>query len=288
MAAAVLWALDGVLRRTLFTLPPLTIVFCEHLIGSLILLPLTWKEVTQAVLTRKQIGLVLLVALLSGLLGTLWFTTALSKVNFLPFSVVFLLQKLQPLFAATSAAVVLKEKISRRYLAWAGLALLAAYFVTFKNGLIDLSTGQGTITAAVYALGAAIAWGSSTTFSKVLLSEHSTRVVTALRFFTTSAFAFVACLLFQDVATIFTITGSQFIRFGVIALSTGMVALYLYYRGLQKTQAKVATILELTFPVLAVCIDAYVYQTFLTPTQILAAGALFYAMYRLTNLKPQE
>lgn len=239
---------------------------------------------TSIKLTKQSILLICTIAILSGLLGTLWFTTALTKINFIPFSVVFLLQKLQPIFAATTAAIFLKEKLSRRYLAWAGLALVAGYFVTFPGGVVNTATGAATIIAALYALGAAAAWGSSTTFSKMLLNTYSTQVSTALRFFTTTAFAFVAVMLFQDLGQLFVVTGSQLTRFAVIALSTGMLALYLYYKGLQFTQARVSTILELTFPVLAVAIDAFVYKSMLTPGQIIAAIILFFAMSQTAKL----
>ena len=55
------------------------------------------KNVTlQFGLTVMSLFSALSYGLLSGVLGTLWFTTALLQVNFIPFSVVFLLQKLQP------------------------------------------------------------------------------------------------------------------------------------------------------------------------------------------------
>ena len=137
-SAAVLWAVDGMLRRSLFTLAPITIVFYEHLIGSLIILPLFLKNISTEKITQKSMINASIIALLSGLLGTLWFTTALVKVNFISFSVVFLLQKLQPLFATSAGVLLLKEKINKQYLLWAALAIVAAYFVTFKNGYVSL------------------------------------------------------------------------------------------------------------------------------------------------------
>src|SRR3989344_1685301 len=179
--AAVLWALDGVIRRSLYSLPPIIIVFYEHLIGVLILTPFIWEKIIKIRLTQKELILLLVIALLSGVLGTLWFTTALLKVNFIPFSVVFLLQKLQPIFAITTAIIFLKEPIKKRYLTWALLAIAAAYFVTFKDGVVNLETGSGTVVAALFALGAAFAWGSSTTFSKMALTKYDSNVITGLR-----------------------------------------------------------------------------------------------------------
>src|SRR3989344_3432062 len=95
--AAFLWAFDGLIRQHLYTLPPITIIFFEHLIGLIILSPFIWKYVRATRLTPREWRLVVLIAVLSGLFGTLWFTTALGKVHFITISVVFLLQKLQPI-----------------------------------------------------------------------------------------------------------------------------------------------------------------------------------------------
>src|SRR5689334_3191069 len=106
--AAILWGVDGVLRRSLYTLPPITIVFFEHLIGALLIAPFFLPKLWKEKLSRKEWWAILFVSLMSGVLGTLWFTTALAKTNFIPFSVVFLLQKLQPIFTIGTAAIVLK------------------------------------------------------------------------------------------------------------------------------------------------------------------------------------
>jgi len=282
--AAVLWALDGIIRRSLFSLPPIIIVFYEHLIGALILLPFIISKFKKNKLTRNDFFLLIFVSLLSGVLGTLWFTTALLKVNFISFSVVFLLQKLQPVFAIFTAVVFLKEKITKKYFKWAGLALLSAFFVTFKNGHINLQTGSETIIAALYAFGAAFAWGSSTTFSKMILKNNSHVFITGMRFLLTTIFAFLAVFLLGQKLMFFKPTASQFSRFIFIAVSTGMVALLIYYKGLQKTEVKIATILELVFPMLAIFIDVVLYKTFLSPTQYLAAGFLLYSIYQISKL----
>lgn len=284
LLAAMLWAFDGVLRRSLFTLPPVTIVFFEHCIGMLILTPFVYRQVRRAHLDRQAWILVGIISFLSGLIGTLFFTTALVKVQYISFSVVFLLQKLQPLFAIGAAAVLLREKITRRYIPWAVVAIVAAYFVTFPNGYIDLNTGGGTVAAAVLATGAAAAWGTSTVFSRMLLQKVSHWVATWLRFTVTTVLAFGAVVLLQVVPSFLAPDLSQLLRLVIIALSTGMVALVLYYRGLARTEAKISTILELAFPVLAVFLDVFLYQTMLLPSQYVAAGILLFAMYRVSLL----
>lgn len=285
VTASILWALDGVVRRSLFSLPPITIVFFEHLIGTLILLPFIFKKLVAERPTMKELGLMGIVSLVSGVLGTLWFTTALLKVNFISFSIVFLILYLEPLFAITSAHFLLKERLTKKFVMWGVVALVAAYFATFKGGVVNLATGSGTLIAALYALGATAAWGTSTTLSKLVLNRKSDSVATGMRFMITTLLAFFGVLILGQASSLSQPTPDQFGRFIFIALSTGMVALYLYYKGLQKTEAKVTTMLELVFPILAVMIDAVVYKTLLAPTQYLAAAIMVAAIYQIAKLQ---
>lgn len=282
--AATLWALDGVIRRSLYVLPPIVIVFFEHFIGALILIPFVLTQLKKEKLTRKEFGLVTIVSLLSSLLGTLWFTTALLKVSYISFSVVYLLQKLQPIFAITAAHFLLKETIDRSFIKWALLALVAAYFVTFNNGVVNLQTGSGTVEAALFAIGAAFAWGTSTAISKMALQNKPPVLITGLRFILTSIMAFIGVILLGQTGVLTQIDTSQVSRFVLIAVSTGMFALYIYYRGLKRTQAKVSTLLELFYPLLAVVIDGFVYKSFLSPTQLVAAGVLLFSIYQISKL----
>ncbi len=285
VGAALLWAFDGIIRRSLFTLPPITIIFYEHLFGAIIILPFVWKSLISERPTVRDWLLLILISLLSGLLGTLWFTTALLKSGFISFSVVFLLQKLQPIFAISTARIFLKEKLTKKYIIWAILALVSAYFVTFKNGIVNFSTGEGTMIAALYALGAAFAWGSSTTFSKIALIKRSYTYTTAIRFFITTILAFCFMIIVRQTPSLNLPDVSQFARFALIAVSTGMVALLIYYKGLQKIPVSVSTILELTFPVVAIIIDAFLYHSFLEVSQVIAALVLIASMYKISSIR---
>lgn len=280
--AAFLWALDGIIRRSLYSLPPLTIVFYEHLLGFLIIAPFLLPYLKREKLTGKEWIALVWVSFFSGLMGTLWFTTALLSTNFIPFSVVFLLQKLQPVFAIAAGAFLLKERLTPRYGLYAILALILAYFVTFPYGRVNLDTGGGTMIAALYAVGAAFAWGSSTAVSRYALLKHSQTLITGLRFFFTSIMAFFALTLFSGVALMIP-QGSELLRFLFIALSTGMVALWIYYKGLKTTQTKIATILELVFPVTAVGIDVFLYHSVLAPSQYVSAILLLVVVWKISK-----
>lgn len=282
--AAVLWALDGIVRRSLYVLPPLVIVFFEHLIGSILLAPFVLKGLQKEKLTSLEWIAVSGVALLSSLLGTLWFTSALLMTNYISFSVVFLLQKLQPLFALFFAHIILKEKLSKRYALWAAVALFTAYFITFPTGRVNFNTGDKTLIAALFALGSAFAWGSSTAFSRYTLLKHNDTVITGLRFWITAILAGVGIFIFGLQKAVLAVTWPQFGQFTFIALSTGMVALLIYYKGLKTTPVRIATILELAFPLLAVLIDMVLYNTVISPVQMGAGAMLLFSMFQISKL----
>ena len=284
-AAAILWGIDGVFRRELYSLPPITIVFFEHLIGLIILLPFIVKLWSKEHLTKAEWGAMGVVALLSGVLGTLFFTSALLAINFIPFSVVFLIQKLQPVFAILAGALLLKEMVSRKYMLWAAVALVAGYFLTFPNGVVNLGEGGGYVTAALLAFLAAIAWGSSTAFSRFTLLSHSNTFITGLRFLLTVPIALVFLLALGAAPSLSAVTGGQLLLLVAIALSTGMFALWIYYRGLKTTPVAVSAIVELAFPLTAIIIDYFLYGTVLTLSQYAAAALLLFAMYRVSVLQ---
>lgn len=281
--AAVLWALDGIVRRSLYSLPPLVIVSVEHLVGSILILPFIFKKMQKERFKKKEWIALVAISLFSGLLGTLWFTTALLMTNYISFSVVFLLQKLQPIFALLAARIILKEKLSIQYIFWAFCSLLAAYLVTFPTGFVNLNTGDKTLQAALFALGAAVVWGASTALSRYVLLKHNDRVVSGMRFFITTLLSFIALGFFGQMTVLKSITPMQFGQFTFIAVSTGMVALLLYYKGLKTTPVRVSTLLELTFPLLAIGVDYFFYKTIISPIQIVSGAILLFSLYNVSK-----
>ncbi len=284
--AALLWSFDGVLRRGLYTLPPSVVVFYEHLlgIGFLILLLPKWAPDLKK-MTKKEWVAISVVALFSGALGTIFYTAALGKVNYIQFSVVVLLQQLQPIWAISAAAILLKEKINKNFLIWAILALVSAYFITFKDLTVNLATGGGTIIAAILALSAGFLWGSSTAISKYVLNKVSFLTATALRFILAPIFAFGFIATSNQIPALFTLTQPQWISLLLITLSTGMVALGIYYYGLKKTPARVTTICELVWPASAIFIDYFYFQKGLSTTQLLGVFVLLFAIYKVTQFR---
>ncbi|KKS11895.1 MAG: hypothetical protein UU67_C0061G0007, partial [Candidatus Daviesbacteria bacterium GW2011_GWB1_41_5] len=69
-------------------------------------------------------------------------------------------------------------------------------------------------------------------------------------------FAFIFILFLKQTNSFIQINTSQWFTLLTITLTTGMVALLIYYFGLKKTPAKISAICELTWPVSAIFIEA--------------------------------
>ncbi len=287
--ASILWSLDGILRRSLYTLPPTVVVFYEHLLGLIILIPFVFRDLPKLKkLSRKDIFSFIWVALLSGVLGTVMYTAALGQVNYIQYSVVVLLQQVEPLIAITFAWVVLREKITMSYLVWVIPALGAAYLVTFPALTVNLTTQRGEIIAALLALGSAFAWGSSTAFSRLALQKIPVFLATAVRFGLTIPLALGFVFLTNTGSQLTTLNQSQWLALLGIVLTTGMVAMLIYYRGLKFTEAKVSAIAELAWPLSALFVGVYFFHERLTMTQIVGSALLLVSMYKIGMLQKKH
>jgi len=281
--AAFLWSFDGFIRQNLFALPSFLIVSLEHVIGAILFLPLLirgWKEVSS--LGQRGWISVLWISIFGGVLGTFFYTKALSYVNYIDLSVVVLLQKLQPIFAIALAGVILKEKITNRFIILAFTAIVGGYLVTFGSSSIK-DWDDKTIIAALLALLAAFSWGSSTVLGKHALNRLSFTTVTSLRLaITASVTAFVLLSTGQyDAVQSMTISHWGFIV--LIVLSTGSLALFFYYYGLNKLPASHATLYELFWPLSAVGLDWFIRGNILSLTQWVGAILLLGSIILLTR-----
>jgi len=284
VVAALLWSADDLLRRSLYVLPPTTVVLYEHLLGAgvlLFLLPKWIKDVRK--MGKKEWIAMILDTIFAGVLGTVFYTAALGQVQYIPFSVVVLLQQLQPIWAILAAVILLKERVSGKFFLWALLALGAAYCITFPHLTVDLATGGGTILGATFAILAGFMWGSSTAISKVVLNRVSSLTTTALRFYLAPVFAFILLASLRQTASLGSVTPIQWLTLLGITFSTGMVALFIYNYGLKRTPAALTSLLELVWPASSIFIGYFLFHQSLTWTQIGGVVVLLTALYFVTK-----
>src|SRR5262249_49062149 len=145
------------------------------------------------------------------------------------------------------------------------------------------------VAGAGLALVAAFFWGASTVFGRFVLQKVDFKMMTALRFST----AFVA-LIILNAATAsfpapgqFTLTDALYI--GIIAVFSGVVSLGIYYYGLQFTQASVATLAELGFPMAAIFVNyLFIPNSALVPMQFVGVAILLGAIWGLTSYNKKQ
>ncbi len=255
--AAALWGIDGIaLRPSLYSLPVPLVVFVESALIALLLSPIFWQRRKEILALKSRDWLAFLaVAVFGGAIGTMAITRALFNVNFVNLSIVVLIQKLQPVVAIFLAAILLKEKPPKSFLVWAFLAMLGAYIMTFGTRLPNLATGDKTLEAVVFAMLAVFGFAASTVFSKRALHNISFVSATYLRFALTALVMSVIAIGAGYITHISDIQPSQQAVFLLIALTTGGPAIFLYYYGLKRITASVATICELAFPLTAIILE---------------------------------
>ena len=281
--AALLWSADGFLRQELYSISSFLVVTLEHAFGALLFLPFlikTWPEIKK--LGQRGWISVLWISICGGILGTYFYTKALSYIDYIDLSVVVLLQKLQPIFAISLAAIILKEKLTQRFIGLALLAMLGAYLVTFGTTSIA-DWDDKTLIAALLATLAAFSWGSSTVLGKHALNRLPFTAVTALRLSLTAVFALIIFTVTSDGFGTLDLTTHQWRNLVIIVMSTGAVALFIYYFGLKHMQASHATVYELAWPLSAVFLDWIIRGHMLGFAQIIGAILLLGSMILLTQ-----
>jgi drug/metabolite transporter (DMT)-like permease len=287
--AAMLWATDAPFRVHLTKeLSSSFIVLAEHFIDVLFILPvLWWKRREIKTLGGKERLAVLLIAVGSSALASVAFTKAFSYVN--P-SVAIVLQKLQPLLAIGLAASLLKEELRARFWLWAGVAIAGAYVVSFPNlspKLFEGETFNPNFMGVALALTAAALWGAGTVLGKYVLSSASFQTMTALRFLLAFVFLLGMNTYQKSFPAFGAVSAKTWLYIVIIAVTSGVVSLFIYYKGLTHTKASIATLAELGFPLAAVLVNYFALRIELQPSQMFGMTLLLFAIFNLTKVNRQ-
>jgi len=231
--AAATWGLDGLLRKPLsHQLSAATLVFAEHALALLLLLPLLPSALRALARCSWRARLsVLGIGAGASAGATVLFTRAFATGDAITPVV---LQKTQPLVAIALAALLLGERPRRVFAVFGLPALAGAWLLTFPDPFrVSLTAAR----PALLALAAAALWGAGTVLGRIVGAEIGPREVTTLRF----------AIGLPAAALIVAATGAGF----SVARSDlpGLLALELYYAGLRCTAATRATLAELCYPV---------------------------------------
>lgn len=270
-----LWGIDGTLRTPLVdTWSPWTIVLYEHIILTLCVAPYLLRHLgaLRALDARGWIS-ALFIGWGASALATLAFTTAFAEGG--NPSVVVLLQKTQPLWAIAAAALVVRELPRPQILIIAVPAIFGTYLLSFgwvsPSHAFDGAQGH----AALLALAAAALWGAGTAFGRRALRQIDVGLLTSVRFTLALPLLLVIAIWKDALSPPAARDGADWARILVIAIVLGLVAMLLYYRGLQTTPAPVATLAELAFPTTALLANYLYLGTTISGVQWLGLAILW-------------
>ncbi len=293
--AAIMWSLDAPFRKYLTgELPSTVIVLMEHLVIAVLVLFFLGRYLKELKnLSGKDWLALIFVGFGGSALATVMFTQSFHYVN--P-SVAILLQKIQPLVAILLAVVIMKEKISRKFWAWAALAIVGAYLISFPSLKPQMFPGEifnPNFKGVILALGAAFLWGGSTVFGRMLLNKLSFQATTASRFLTALVFLLLMQIYSGQLADISLASQKDWIFVVIIAVLAGLLSLFIYYKGLKNTPASIATLCELGFPLSAVVVNwIFIPNSELTLAQIggglLLLGSITALSLQNARLQPPQ
>mgnify|MGYP003967707787 CR=1 FL=1 len=287
--AALFWSLDALIRRQLSAIPSSIIVLLEHSISSLVALPFLKRFIPEyKKMNAKDWLAIAFIGVIGGGLAYVMYTEALGQVNNISYSVVALIQQTQPIFTVILATFLLKEKITKKYGLFALIALISAYFLTFPDLKPNFLGGREELIAASLAMGSAIFWGAATTLGKVVLKKISYAALAILRFLIVVPVAGLISLVLHQSYPLSSITSSQWGYLMILSLFSGIISFIIYYKGLEHTQAKVATFAELTWPVGAAFIGFFFLKESLTVIQVVAALILMFDILAISLTSQQQ
>lgn len=288
--SATLWGLDGVvLTPRLYNLNITFVVFVIHAIPFLMMNVFLFKEYRHLrSFSPHEMLFIFLIALTGGALGTMAIVKALFLVDFKDLSVVVLLQKLQPVFAISLAALVLKERLNKYFALWAGLAIVAGYFLTFGLEIPNFDTGSKTALAAGYSLIAAFFFGSATVLGKGVLQNLSFSTATFYRYGLTTLIMLVIVVLSGNMTQFQFVTPDNWKIILIISFTVGSGAIFLYYYGLKKVPAMLSAIFELFFPLSAIVFDYLFNGKVLSLVQWISVVIMLVAILKLSFASPRR
>jgi drug/metabolite transporter (DMT)-like permease len=254
------------------------LVFHEHWMGLLLTLPfLVQGGRALRPVSRKAIVSMIASGILGSALGTVCFTQALALLN--P-SLANLLLNVQPVISVLVSWVWLRERPLPRFYPWAAVALACG--VTMAWSPDALESPHRLALGLVFISATALCWGASTTFGRAAMVEIDFKTGTALRYVIGTVATFGIAAVGGDL-------GGR-MRWGVLfepstlGLMAGLLVFaaitptFLYFAGLARTRASVATFAEMAQTFASLVITWGVMGNPLQLHQVLAGVVLLVAV----------
>jgi drug/metabolite transporter (DMT)-like permease len=241
-----MWGLETFWRiRLLAKFDADILVFHEHWMGLVLTLPFLVRGAPALRgVSRKAIVSMVASGVLGSALGTVCFTEALTLLNA---SLANLLLNVQPVISVLVSWFWLRERPLPRFYPWAAVALACGAAMAWSP---DATQAPHRLALGLLFIGAtAVCWGASTTFGRAAMIEIDFKTGTALRYLIGAVATFVLAALNGNVAERLRWpalwTPSTFKDMAELLIVAAITPTFLYFAGLARTRASVATFAEM-------------------------------------------
>lgn len=280
IAGASMWGLETFWRvRLVKTFDPEVLVFHEHWMGFLLTLPfLVVGASALRGVSRKALVSMVGSGVLGSALGTVCFTQALTLLNS---SLANLLLNVQPVISVLCSWFWLQERPRARFYPWAAVALMCGVAMAFSPDAVQSPHRLGL--GLVFIGATAFCWGASTTFGRAAMIEIDFKTAVALRYLIGACATFVLVALKGNVgarlrlpllgepATLRDMAG--------LLVVAAITPTFLYFAGLARTRASVATFAEMAQTFASLIITWGVLGDALSQRQVVAGALLLVAIF---------
>jgi drug/metabolite transporter (DMT)-like permease len=279
VAGASMWGLETYWRLPLGRkLDADILVFHEHWLGLVLTLPfLVVGASALRGVSRKAIVSMIGSGVLGSALGTVCFTQALALLSS---SLANLLLNVQPVISVLVSWAWLRERPNARFYPWALVALACGVALAWSPEALESPHRLGL--GLLFIGATALCWGASTTFGRAAMMEIDFKTGTALRYLIGTVATFALAAAHGDV-------GAR-LRWGVLAdpstlrqmagllVVAAITPTFLYFAGLARTRASVATFAEMAQTFASLVITWGVLGDALAPHQVVAGVLLLVAV----------
>jgi len=278
IGASIMWAIEPILAKLAYrnsdVLHTSTIRAIFVALTALIYALITNKGNLRV--NRKQLGVLLYIALAGTITADFLYLLALSKV---PVINAILIGHIQPIFIVLIGFFALKEeKLTIFDYLGMMVMIIAGLMVTTKtlNNLINLRLGT---LGDLIVLSATVAWATTAIAMRKYLRDLNAGVVAFYRFIMASAIFVIYSLIRSTVS----IANVYQILIGVIV----GIGIILYYEGMKRIKAAQVSSLELSTPFFGVFLGFIVLKEMVTIMQISGILLMFVGVYLLARKEKQ-
>jgi drug/metabolite transporter (DMT)-like permease len=254
------------------------LVFHEHWMGLLLTSPfLVLGAGALRTASRRAIVSIVASGVIGSALGTVCFTQALALLNL---SLANLLLNVQPVVSVLVSWAWLHERPRARFYPWAVVALACGVTMAWSPGAIE---SPHRLALGLFFIGAtALCWGASTTFGRAAMIEIDFKTGTALRYLIGTIATFALAGAHGHLAERLqwgALTAPSTLReMAGLLVVAAITPTFLYFAGLAKTRASVATFAEMAQTFASLVVTWGVFGAALAPRQAVAGIVLLVAV----------